>query len=87
MTEKDRMTRQLRNREAYERLRTYYRLNFEDGASDAQFLRWVATMAQQARRCDHCGQVFGLHVCRVCGGVTCENCAAESHGHMKDGDP
>ena len=39
-----------RDREAFERLRTYFRLNFPDGASDGAFLKWCADMAKQAAR-------------------------------------
>lgn len=39
-----------RDREAFDRLRMYYRLNFEDGASDAAFLKWCADMVRQAAR-------------------------------------
>ena len=39
-----------RDREAFERLRTYFRLNFTDGASDAAFLKWCADMVKQAAR-------------------------------------
>jgi len=39
-----------RDREAFERLRMYYRLNFQDGASDGAFLKWCADMVKQAAR-------------------------------------
>ena len=39
-----------RDREAFERLRMYFRLNFTDGASDGAFLKWCADMVKQAAR-------------------------------------
>ena len=49
MTE-DEQEQDKRDREAFERLRTYFRLNFPDGASDGAFLKWCADMAKQAAR-------------------------------------
>jgi hypothetical protein len=46
----DKQKQDARDREAFERLRTYFRLNFVDGASDAAFLKWCADMAKQAAR-------------------------------------
>jgi hypothetical protein len=40
--------REARDREAFERLRMYFRLNFTDGASDATFLKWCADMVRQS---------------------------------------
>jgi hypothetical protein len=39
-----------RDREAYDRLRMYYRLHFTDGASDRAFLKWCEDMTKQAAR-------------------------------------
>jgi hypothetical protein len=39
-----------RDREAFDRLRMYFRLNFTDGASDGAFLKWCADMVKQAAR-------------------------------------
>jgi hypothetical protein len=47
MTEKEKAER---DRKEFERLRMYYRLNFEDGASDAAFLEWIARMVEQSAR-------------------------------------
>jgi hypothetical protein len=50
-TDKEFAQRQdVRDREAFERLRTYFRLNFTDGASDGSFLKWCADMTKQAAR-------------------------------------
>ena len=34
------------------------------------------------KRCVHCGLDYGLHVCGICGKVTCENCMWQ-HTHEK----
>jgi hypothetical protein len=47
---KDENKKDARDREAFDRLRMYYRLNFEDGASDAAFLKWCADMVRQSAR-------------------------------------
>ena len=39
-----------RDREAFDRLRMYFRLNFTDGASDGAFLKWCADMCKQSAR-------------------------------------
>jgi hypothetical protein len=39
-----------RDREAFERLRMYFRLNFAEGASDGAFLKWCADMVKQSAR-------------------------------------
>ena len=39
-----------RDREAFDRLRMYFRLNFIDGASDRAFLKWCADMCKQSAR-------------------------------------
>jgi hypothetical protein len=39
-----------RDREAFDRLRMYFRLNFTDGASDGAFLKWCADMVKQSAR-------------------------------------
>jgi len=39
-----------RDREAFEKLRMYFRRNFTDGASDGAFLKWCADMVKQAAR-------------------------------------
>lgn len=44
----DRIAQSARDREAFDRLRTYYRLNFTDGASDKAFLKWCEAMTKQA---------------------------------------
>lgn len=49
MTEDERK-QDARDREAFERLRMYFRLNFIDGASDGAFLKWCADMVKQAAR-------------------------------------
>lgn len=46
----DRMRQDARDREAFDRLRMYFRLSFTDGASDAAFLKWCADMVKQAAR-------------------------------------
>jgi hypothetical protein len=50
MNEKELQEQDARDREAFERLRMYFRLNFTDGASDAAFLKWCADMVKQAAR-------------------------------------
>jgi len=42
----DRMAQDARDRREFERLRMYYRLNFQDGASDRAFLKWCADMVK-----------------------------------------
>ncbi len=49
MTE-DEQERDRLDREAFDRLRMYFRLNFTDGASDGAFLKWCADMVKQAAR-------------------------------------
>ena len=49
MTE-DEQERDRLDREAFDRLRMYFRLNFTDGASDGAFLKWCADMTKQAAR-------------------------------------
>ncbi len=49
MTE-DEQKQDARDREAFQRLRMYFRLNFTDGASDGAFLKWCADMVKQSAR-------------------------------------
>jgi len=49
MTE-DEQKQDARDREAFDRLRMYFRLNFTDGASDGAFLKWCADMVKQSAR-------------------------------------
>jgi len=44
----DRMRQDARDREAFEKLRMYFRRSFTDGASDGAFLKWCADMVKQA---------------------------------------
>ena len=39
-----------RDREAFDRLRMYFRLNFTDGQSDGAFLKWVSDMVKLSAR-------------------------------------
>ena len=39
-----------RDREAFGKLRMYFRHSFTDGASDGAFLKWCADMTKQAAR-------------------------------------
>lgn len=50
MNDKELQEQDARDREAFERLRMYFRLNFTDGASDGAFLKWCADMVKQAAR-------------------------------------